>query len=325
MSQTIGAEPGQRVTVVLVGHEHGHAGSGAVTAAAAYRGRLVAVLGITGAVLVVEVVVGLFAGSLALLADAGHMATDAVGIGLALVAVRMAGRAPTVHRTFGWQRAEVLAAGGNALVLLGVAGVVVVEALRRLADPPPIDTKAVLFAASLGLVANMVSLRLLAGGRHESLNVRGAFLEVLGDALGSIAVVVAAVVIAVTGQLRADPIASLVIAALIVPRAIRLLRDAGEVLLEGTPRGVDLDEVRRHMMAQPGVVDVHDLHAWTITSGVPVLSAHVTVEAELLGDGCGGSMLDRLHHCLREDFDVEHSTFQLEPAGHREHEGADHH
>jgi len=296
-----------------------------VTAAAAYRGRLVAVLGITGAVLVIEAVVGLLAGSLALLADAGHMATDALGLGLALLAVRMAGRTPTVQRTFGWQRAEVLAAGGNALLLLGVAAAVVVEALRRLADPPPIDTTAVLFAASLGLVANMTSLGLLARGRRESLNIRGAFLEVVGDALGSVAVLVAAAVIAITGDLRADPIASLVIAALIVPRAVRLLRDAAEVLLEGTPRGVDLVEVRRHMLAQPGVVDVHDLHAWTITSGVPVLSAHVTVEDEVLGDGCGGSMLDRLHHCLREDFDVEHSTFQLEPAGHRDHEGADHH
>ena len=296
-----------------------------MTAAAAYRGRLVAVLGITGAVLVIEVVVGLLAGSLALLADAGHMATDALGLGLALLAVRMAGRTPTVQRTFGWQRAEVLAAGGNALLLLGVAAAVVVEALRRLADPPPIDTTAVLFAASLGLVANMTSLGLLARGRRESLNIRGAFLEVLGDALGSVAVLVAATVIAITGDLRADPIASLGIAALIVPRAVRLLRDAAEVLLEGTPRGVDLVEVRRHMLAQPGVVDVHDLHAWTITSGVPVLSAHVTVEDEVLGDGCGGSMLDRLHHCLREDFDVEHSTFQLEPAGHRDHEGADHH
>ena len=306
-------------------HDHGHAGSGAGTAAAAYRGRLAAVLGITVAVLVLEVVVGLLSGSLALLADAGHMATDALGIGLALLAVRMAGRVPTARRTFGWQRAEVLAAGGNALLLLGLAGVVVVEAIRRLADPPQIETGAVLFAAGLGLAANIGGLVLLAGGRRESLNVRGAFLEVLGDALGSVAVLVAAGVIAVTGQERADPIASLVIAALIVPRAVRLLRDAGEVLLEGTPRGVDLVEVRRHMLAQPGVVDVHDLHAWTITSGVPVLSAHVTVERDLLGDGCGGSMLDRLHHCLREDFDVEHSTFQLEPAGHRDHEGADHH
>ncbi|HST67418.1 MAG TPA: cation diffusion facilitator family transporter [Mycobacteriales bacterium] len=307
-----------------MGHDHGHA-SGSGTAAAGYRGRLLAVLGITLGVLVVEVVAGLLSGSLALLADAAHLGTDALGIGLALLAVRMGGRAPTVRRTFGWQRAEVLAAGANAVLLLGLAGAVVVEAVRRLTDPPPIEPGTVLVVGALGLVANAVGLALLARGQSESLNVRGAFLEVLGDTFGSLAVLVAAAVVALTGQQRADPIASLLIAVLIVPRAIKLLRDTGEVLLEGTPRGVDLAEVRRHMLAQPGVVDVHDLHAWTITSGVPVLSAHVTVEGSVLTATCGGGVLDRLHDCLREDFDVEHSTFQLEPAGHRDHEGADHH
>ena len=307
-----------------MGHDHGH-GHGTATAAAGYRGRLLAVLAIVLSVLAVEVVVGLLSGSLALLADAAHLGTDALGIGMALLAVRMAGRAPTARRTFGWQRAEVLAAGFNAVLLLGLAAAVVVEAVRRLGDPPPIQAGGVLVVGALGLVANLVGLALLAGGRKESLNVRGAFLEVLGDALGSVAVLVAAAVVLATGQDRADPIASLLIAALIVPRAVTLLRDTAEVLLEGTPRGVDLAEVRRHMLAQPGVVDVHDLHAWTITSGVPVLSAHVTVEPTALGGACGGGVLDRLHDCLREDFDVEHSTFQLEPSGHRDHEGADHH
>ncbi|HEY6745198.1 MAG TPA: cation diffusion facilitator family transporter [Mycobacteriales bacterium] len=307
-----------------MGHGHGHAhGSG--TAAAGYRGRLLAVLGITLSVLVVEVVAGLLSGSLALLADAAHLGTDALGIGLALLAVRVAGRAPTVRRTFGWQRAEVLAAAVNAVLLLGLAAAVVVEAVRRLTDPPPIEAGTVLVVGALGLVANGVGLALLARGQRESLNVRGAFLEVLGDAFGSLAVLVAAAVVALTGQERADPVASLLIAALIVPRAVKLLRDTGEVLLEGTPRGVDLAEVRKHMLAQPGVVDVHDLHAWTITSGVPVLSAHVTVEGPVLTASCQGGVLDRLHKCLRQDFDVEHSTFQLEPAGHRGHEGADHH
>jgi cobalt-zinc-cadmium efflux system protein len=237
----------------------------------------------------------------------------------------MAGRAPTVHRTFGWQRAEVLAAAVNAVLLLGLSVAILVEAVRRLTDPPPIEPGTVLVVGALGLVANAVGLALLAGGQSESLNVRGAFLEVLGDTFGSLAVLVAAAVVALTGQERADPIASLLIAALIVPRAVTLLRDTGEVLLEGTPRGVDLAEVRRHMLAQPGVVDVHDLHAWTITSGVPVLSAHVTVDGSVLNATCEGGVLDRLHNCLRKDFDVEHSTFQLEPAGHRDHEGADHH
>jgi cobalt-zinc-cadmium efflux system protein len=305
-----------------VGHDHGH---GHGTAAAAYRGRLLAVLAITVSVLVLEIVVGLLSGSLALLADAAHLGTDAVGIGLALLAVHMAGRAPTSRRTFGWQRAEVLAAAANAVLLLGLTAAVTVEAVRRLADPPPIEPGGVLVVGAIGLVANLVGLALLARGRSESLNVRGAFLEVLGDALGSVAVLVAAGVVLVTGDERADPIASLLIAALIVPRAVTLLRDTAEVLLEATPRGVDLAEVRKHMLAQPGVVDVHDLHAWTITSGVPVLSAHVTVDGSALGGACGGGVLDRLHDCLREDFDVEHSTFQLEPAGHRDHEGADHH
>jgi cobalt-zinc-cadmium efflux system protein len=307
-----------------VGHDHGHThGSG--TAASGYRGRLLAVLAITLGVLVVEVVFGLLSGSLALLADAAHLGTDALGIGLALLAVRMAGRTPTVRRTFGWQRAEVLAAGVNAVLLLGLAVAVAVEAVRRLTDPPSIEPGTVLVVGALGLVANAVGLALLARGQSESLNVRGAFLEVLGDTFGSLAVLVAAAVVALTGQERADPIASLLIAALIVPRAVTLLRDTAEVLLEGTPRGVDLAEVRRHMLAQPGVVDVHDLHAWTITSGVPVLSAHVTVEGSVLTASCGGGVLDLLHDCLRQDFDVEHSTFQLEPAGHRDHEGADHH
>jgi cobalt-zinc-cadmium efflux system protein len=283
------------------------------------------VLAITLTVLVVQVAGGLLAGSLALLADAGHLATDAVGLTLALLAIRVAARAPTARRTFGWRRAEVLAAAANALLLLGVAVAVVVEAVRRLAHPPDVAPGPVLAVGALGLVAGGVCLALLARGQRESLTLRGAFLEVLGDTLGSVAVLVAAAVVWLTGDTRADPVASLLIAALIVPRALRLLRDAGEVLLEGTPRGVDLAEVRRHMLAQPGVVDVHDLHAWTITSGMPVLSAHVTVDDGVLGLGCGGSVLDRLHACLRHDFDVEHSTFQLEPAGHRDHEGADHH
>ena len=280
---------------------------------------------ITLAVLAIQVVGALLSGSLALLADAGHLGTDAVGVGLALLAVRMAGRSPTVRRTFGWQRAEVLAAAANAVLLLAVAGAVTVEGVRRLVDPPPVAPGTVLAVGMLGLAANAVCLVLLADGRRESLTVRGAFLEVLGDALGSAAVLASAGVVWLTGDSRADPVASLLIAALIVPRALRLLRDAGEVLLEATPRGVDLAEIRRHMLAQPGVVDVHDLHAWTITSGMPVLSAHVTVADSALGDACGGGVLDRLHDCLRHDFDVEHSTFQLEPAGHRDHEGADHH
>ena len=172
----------------------------------------------------------------------------------------------------------------------------------------------------IALAANCASLLLLRRGQAESLNVRGAFLEVASDALGAAAVIVTGIVIAVTGFTRVDPIASLAVAALILPRTWRLLREAIDVLLEASPRGIDLTEVRRHMTGLPGVRGVHELHAWTITSGLPVLSAHVVVDAEILADGRSGVMLDRLQDCLRGHFDVEHSTFQLELAGHADHE-----
>lgn len=296
-------------------HGHGHG-----TAAAAHRGRLVAVLAITLTVLVAEVVGSILTGSLALLADAGHMLTDAVGISAALVAVALASRPPTDLRTFGLQRAEILAALGNALLLVVVSAVVTVEALRRWSDPPVVQAGLMLAVALAGTAANAVSLLLLRRGQAESLNLRGAYLEVLGDLLGSLAVVAAAVVIALTGYRRADPAASLLIAALILPRAWSLLRDVVHVLLEATPRDVDLDRVREHMLGVAGVVDVHDLHVWTITSGVPVLSAHVVVDEACLQQGRQGEVLDRLGECLGGHFDVEHCTFQLEPVGHADHE-----
>lgn len=303
-----------------MGAGHGHA-----TATGRHRGRLALVLAITLVVLVVEVVGALLSGSLALLADAGHMLTDAAGIGMALLASTLAARPPTLQRTYGWQRVEILAATANALVLMAVAVFVIVEALRRIGSPPEISSGLMLVVASIGLVANVVSLRLLHAGRGESLNVRGAYLEVLGDLLGSAGVVVAAVILALTDWWVVDPIASIAVALLILPRAWLLLRDALDILLEATPRGVALSDVRRHILSVPGVRDVHDLHAWTITSGMPVLSAHVVVDDEVLTTGCGPSTLDRLQDCLAGHFDVGHSTFQLEPAGHRDHEGSAHH
>jgi cobalt-zinc-cadmium efflux system protein len=193
-----------------------------------------------------------------------------------------------------------------------------------LLNPRVVDGAAVIAYAVVGLAANTVSIGLLQRAQKESLNVRGAFLEVVGDALGSLAVLVAAVVIAATGWERADPLASLLVGGLILPRAWHLLRAVLDVLMEATPDGVDLDEVRQHMLAAPGVYDVHDLHAWTITSGMPVLSAHVVVENDTLLEGCGGGVLDHLGACLAGHFDIEHSTFQLEPRGHREHEGVGH-
>ncbi|MFC6851799.1 cation diffusion facilitator family transporter [Aquipuribacter hungaricus] len=282
------------------------------------------VLGITLSVVGVQVVGGLLSGSLALLADAGHMLTDAAGVGIALLASHIAMRPPTDARSYGWQRAEILAALANALLLAGIAVWVLVQAAGRWEDPPEVSTGIMLAAAVVGAVANGASLLLLRGGQAESLNVRGAYLEVLGDLLGSLAVIVAGVVIVLTGYARADVIASVVIGLMILPRAWSLLRDVLDVLLEATPRGVDMDEVRAHILEVPGVEDVHDLHAWTITSGVPVLSAHVVVDDDCLARGRSGEVLDQLGACLTGHFDVDHCTFQLEPVGHREHEPAHH-
>jgi cobalt-zinc-cadmium efflux system protein len=302
---------------VGVGH-----GDGTVTGE--YRRRLLVVLLITAAVMVVEVIGALVSGSLALLADAGHMLTDVAGVGMSLLAATLASRPPTPTRTYGWQRAEILAAMANGVLLFGVAALVLVEAWRRLSSPPEVQFGVMLAIAVLGLAANLASLRLLHRGRGESLNVRGAYLEVLGDLLGSAAVVLAAALIAVTGWWLIDPIASIAVALLILPRTWLLLRDALDVLLEATPRGVALAEVRQHILEVPGVHDVHDLHAWAITSGMPVLSAHVVVDESVIATGCGPSILDRLQRCLAGHFDVEHSTFQLEPAGHRDHESSAH-
>jgi cobalt-zinc-cadmium efflux system protein len=304
-----------------MGHDHGAAHG---TASAAHRGRLAVVLALTGGVFVVELVGALLSGSLALLADAAHMATDALGIGMALGAVTLAQRPARGRRTFGWQRIEVLAAVGNGLLLLGVGAYVVVEAVRRIGDPPDIHSGLMLSVASLGLLVNLVSLRLLHAGQGASLNTRGAYLEVVGDALGSVAVIVAAVVIATTGWTGADVVASLAVGALVLPRAWSLLREAFDVLLEAAPKGVDLAQVRAHVLGVEGVLDVHDLHAWTITSGQPVLSAHVVVTDEALADGHGGRVLDALCSCLGAHFDLEHCTFQLESPGHRNHEAPVH-
>ncbi|GAA3725931.1 cation diffusion facilitator family transporter [Salinactinospora qingdaonensis] len=300
-----------------VDHGHGHA-----TAASAHRGKLIIVLLLTVGVMVAQIVGGLLAGSLALLADAGHMAADAFGIVAALLAVWMASRPSCSKRTFGLQRAEILAAAGNALLLFGLCVYIAYEAIQRLFTPQPVTGPTMLVVAAIGLAVNIGGLVLLRTGQRESLNLRGAYLEVLGDTVSSLGVIVAAVVIWLTDWRQADSIVSLGIALFIVPRAWNLLREAVHVLLEAVPREVDLDEVRSHILSQNGVLDVHDLHAWTITSGMPVLSAHVVVEEELLRDT--GRMLDELHMCLSGHFDVEHSTLQLEPAGHINHEGARH-
>jgi len=297
-------------------HDHG--------AATTDRRRLVVAIAITASVLVVEVVGALVSGSLALLADAGHMTSDLLGLGIALVATIVAARPATDRHTFGFQRGEVLGALVNGLILAVVAVYVAVQGVQRLLAPegPEIEPGVMLAAAGIGLVANVAALLVLRGGADRSINLRGAYLEVLGDAFGSVATIVAGVVIVLTGFGRADAIASLVIAALIVPRAVVLLRDVLRVLAESTPVGTEPERIRAHLLETPGVTAVHDVHVWAITSGSPVFTAHVVVEQEVFREGRTGELLDRLAGCLDDHFDVEHSTFQLEPA---EHAGHEHH
>ncbi|GAB2489959.1 cation diffusion facilitator family transporter [Nocardiopsis aegyptia] len=301
------------------GHGHGH---GMATAGAANRSRLAIVLALMLSVAVAQVLGAAFSGSLALLADAGHTVTDSLGVALALVAVWVASRPATTQRTFGFQRAEILAAAVNALVLFVLCGFIVVEAVERLQSPAEVSGLGMVAVAAFGLVANVIGLLVLRGGAKESLNVKSAYVEVLGDALASVGVIVGGLVVWITGWAQADTVVSLLIAAIIVPRAWSLLREAVHILLEAAPKGMDLDEVRGHLLGHPAVIDVHDLHAWTITSGLPVMSAHVVVAESDLKDS--GRMLDELHECLAGHFDVDHSTLQLEPPGHADHEGASH-
>ncbi len=273
-----------------------------------HRGRLRIVLTISSAILVAEVVVGFAANSLALLADAGHVFADVVGTALALIAILLAARPATRDRSFGFYRFEILAAVVNALLLFAIAAYVLVEAWRRLFAAPEVASGPMVVVAAGALIANGVSAWLLRAGQSESLNLRGAYLEVLNDAFGAAAVLAAGLVIRLTGFLQADAIASGLIGLLILPRSWRLLREAVDVLLEATPKNIDMTKVREHILEAPGVRDVHDLHAWTITSGMNVVSAHVIVD-----EGAkSADVLDALCRCLSTQFDIEHSTFQLE-------------
>jgi cobalt-zinc-cadmium efflux system protein len=302
------------------GHTHGHSHGRGVTVTGSYRRALTVVLLISLGIGIAEVVGAILTGALVLLADAAHMAADAAGLGLSLLAAWFASRPPTARRTFGYARAEILAAMANSLLLLAMAGVIFTAAIRRLTDPPGVSS-GLLIAFGVGaLIGNSCSLLVLRRGQAESLNVRGAFLEVAADTLGAAAVIVTGIIISATGFTLADPIASLVVGALILPRTWRLLREAVDILLEASPKGIDLDDIRRHMAELPGVREVHELHVWTITSGLPVFSAHVVVDPEIIERGQSAIMLDHLQDCLRGHFDVDHSTFQLEPAGHADHE-----
>ncbi len=284
--------------------------------------RLLAIsLALTATVMVVQVVGAALSGSLALFADAAHMFTDAAALVIALIASTVAARPANDRRTFGYQRAEVFGALVNAVILILLSVWVTIEGVSRLADPGEADVAGglMLVVAIVGLVANAVAMWLLSSAQRHSINVRGAYLEVLGDLIGSAAVTAAAIVIVVTGWDQADAIASLLIAAMIVPRAIGLLREVVSVLAESAPAGTHVREIRDHILTTPGVVDVHDVHVWQLTRGAPVFTAHVVVDDAALADGRAAGILSDLQSCLSQHFDVEHSTFQLEPAGHVEH------
>ncbi len=304
------------------GHDHAHSHGLDGAAGSANRSRLGIAIGIVSVVLVVEVVGGLISGSLALFADAGHMLSDLTGLIVALVATVIAVRPATDAQTFGHRRSEVFAAFINAAILLVVVAFIVIEAVDRLTKQGSTDVQApiMLVIAIVGAIANTASLLVLRGGAKDSINMRGAYLEVLGDLFGSLAVIVAAIVILLTGFERADSIASLVIAGLILPRALSLLRDVMRVLSQSTPRGTDVALIREHVLATEGVVSVHDVHVWSITPGSNVFSAHVVVEQRVFSENRTDRLLDSLSDCLSEHFDVEHSTFQLEPEEHADHE-----
>ena len=276
------------------------------------------------AFLLTEVTVAFVSGSLALLSDAGHMLSDVGAIGASLWAINLAARPATGAWTFGWKRAEILSAAGNGITLLVVSGLVAFEAVRRLIHPPSVDGAPVLVVALLGIAVNIAAAWVLAKANRSSLNVEGAYQHILTDLYGFIGTVIAAVIVLTTGYARADAIASLLVVALMLKAAWGLLRDSGRVLLEAAPKGIDLADVRAHLLESDHVNDVHDLHVWAVTSNLPTLSAHVVIDDTCFHDGHAPRILDELQDCLTGHFDVEHSTFQLEPASHAEHEPGTH-
>ncbi|MGX6601859.1 cation diffusion facilitator family transporter [Micromonosporaceae bacterium Da 78-11] len=291
------------------GHDHG---TQALHAGVKHRARLWWAAGLLAGFMLVEAVAAILTGSLALLSDAGHMFTDVLGIAMALAAITAASRAATdSQRTFGLYRLEVLAALANAVLLTGVAVVVGIQAIRRFTDPPDVPAGSMLIVAVGGLLINVIAFALLRSGAQESINVRGAYLEVVGDLLGSVGVIIAAAIIGWTGWAYADPIVAVVVALMILPRTFALGRSAIRILVQAAPEHLDITEVRARLAAVPGVCDVHDLHVWTLTSGMDVASAHLSLDpaAEL------GTVLTTAREALHDDFDIDHATLQVEPVG----------
>ncbi|MGH2584070.1 MAG: cation diffusion facilitator family transporter [Dehalococcoidia bacterium] len=288
-----------------MGAEHNHAIEHRTSG---NRRALMLALAITATFLVVEAIGGWLTGSLALIADAGHMLTDVAALALSLFAMYMASRPATHARTYGYQRMEILAAAVNGVALVAISAFIIWEAIGRFEEPEAVKSGPMLLVATAGLVANLVSMRLLARGRGESLNVRGAYLHVLGDLLGSIGAIAAALVILTTGWTQADPLISVVISVLIVISAWRLLRESVDVLMESTPPGVDVGEIETGLTSIPGVQCVHDMHVWTVTSGFVALSGHLSI----FDPSDYNQVMVAAQNLLRERFGIDHATLQLE-------------
>ena len=295
-----------------MGSDHTHAS--AASAAGRHRKPLVIAFALTAIYMVVELVVGFSVNSLALISDAAHMGTDVLGLGMALTAITLASRPTTSQRTYGFYRLEVLAALANGLLLFAVAGYVLFEAVQRFGNPPDVPGLPLLVVASIGLVVNLISFRLLLAGSKESINLKGAYLEVWGDLLGSIGVIVAALILYTTGWQYADPIIGVGIGLFILPRTWKLTRQALRILMEVAPPHLDLAEINRQILAIPGVVGVHDLHVWTITSGMESASGHVAIDP----DSRYQDVLDSVLNLLQDKYHISHATIQCEPAEHTE-------
>lgn len=297
-----------------MGEGHGHTHASAVSAGGRHRKPLVIAFVLTGGYMVVEFIGGIVFNSLALLSDAAHMGTDVLGLGMALAAITLAQRPATSQRTYGAYRLEVLAALANGILLFGVAGYVLYQAYGRFSEPPEVPGVPLMLVAVVGLIVNIISFRLLTAGAKESLNLRGAYLEVLADMLGSVGVIVAGIIIYTTGWGYADPLIGAAIGLFILPRTYKLTAQALRILMEVAPPGLDVDQVRERILALPGVVDVHDLHIWTVTSGLESATGHVVVADE----ADYHDVLDRVVTMLADDYHVTHTTIQCEPASHEE-------
>ncbi len=295
------------------GHSHGPTAADALNSGARYRRPLLAAFLLTAGFVAVEFIAGILSGSLALLSDAGHMLSDAGGLGMSLAAITLATAGTSaVHRTFGWYRLEILASLANAALLFGVAGYVVYEAAQRLQDTPEVSSTPMIVVAIVGLLINLVCFRLLQAGAKESLNLRGAYLEVIADAVGSVGVLVCAVIIATTSWYWVDSVIAVGIGLFILPRAYGLGREALRILVESAPAHIDVDHVARDLENLDGVLEAHDLHVWTITSGMDAMSVHLQVRP----GSDTHAVLDRARDLLRDHHHVTHATVQVEPADH---------